>query len=149
MKYRKAKEEELRVLHECMYLAVRDGSHPRYSEEELRAWCPDEYSLSEWAASFSGHDVIVAEDDGGIVGFVDGDGKHYVDRLYVIPLYQGLGVGKKLLGEIERKLSLPYEADVSYTAAEFFKKEGYEEIGAEEVVRNGIRIGRLKMAKKG
>ena len=71
------------------------------SRREAMPWLPVLHSREEAIAYFGGHvlvheEVLVAEVNELVVGFIALEGDH-VDHLYIVPSFQGLGIGDKLL----------------------------------------------------
>ena len=71
------------------------------SRREAMPWLPVLHSREEAIIYFVGHvlvheEVLVAEVNEQVVGFIALEGDH-VDHLYIAPLFQGRGIGDKLL----------------------------------------------------
>ena len=82
----------LRLFRSSVYsLCAKD-----YSPRQLEAWasCADK---ARWQAQFSARHTTVATADGIIVGFCDCENNGHIDRLYVLPGYEGKGIGKALV----------------------------------------------------
>src|SRR5215472_15779831 len=79
--------------------AIADVHHD--SRREAMPWLPVLHSREEAIIYFVGHvlvheEVLVAEVNEQVVGFIALEGDH-VDHLYIAPLFQGRGIGDKLL----------------------------------------------------
>jgi ribosomal protein S18 acetylase RimI-like enzyme len=71
-------------------------------------------------------DVVVAEADGAIVGFVATSGR-LVEHLYVVPAHHRRGVGSALLDEVKRRIPSGFELWVfqqNEPARRFYEKHG-------------------------
>lgn len=78
----------------------------------------------------NGFEEYYAYEDNEVLGVISINKKGYIKFLFVDPKYQGLGIGKKLLGFIEElaiKNNLSYiYLDSSIKNACFYQKLGYE-----------------------
>ena len=118
-----------------------------------KAYCSESLGRSIEAGTFLVADV------GGVAGYVDVeyDGTQMnLHRLYVLPEYQRLGLGRKLLiAAVERTRSgiAPAGRDLSFSvplvahverdnpqARAFYKKAGFVEDGEETVVIGGVSL---------
>lgn len=117
-------------------------------EAAVRDWYGDERVRAEVASDDS--PVIVAEEDGEVVGFTHGvvsqtEGVGTVLRLYVDPDRRREGIGGALLSTIEERLaadSIRLQATVlaaNEAGRRFYEESGYEEVGEAETVIGGER----------
>ena len=86
--------------------------------------------------------LLVAQTEGQIIGFggIDLNALEQVKWLYLLPQYQGAGVGSKILRQLE---SIGWEAGCDSLrlhsapqAVEFYRRQGYREVGATEHLRH-------------
>lgn len=110
-----------------------------YTDSQISVWAGDEKIMesAEWNESLLANKSIVMTSDNQLVGFADMASSGYLDRLYVHKKYQGLGIARKLVKELERLVdSATYTTHASITARSFFERMGYR-----VVKENDVRIG--------
>lgn len=85
--------------------------------------------MNDWATRIAQQNPFVAIVDGVPVGMAELEDRGFIDYFYVLPEFQGIGVGKALLAVIEdeaRRSSIGrIFADVSVTAEPFFTARGF------------------------
>jgi putative acetyltransferase len=78
--------------------------------------------------------IIVAEQDGAVIGFVTIDGSGYLDQLVVSPAQWGTDVSKALVDEAKRLspggVTLKVNAD-NFRAIRFYERNGFVQDGEE------------------
>ncbi|WP_265570070.1 GNAT family N-acetyltransferase [Sphingomicrobium nitratireducens] len=124
------------ALGELMHDAVRNGkSH--YSEEQRAVWVPEPRKGADWSARLDAQDVVVAEQEGEMVGFMSLGEKSYLDFAYIRPKAQGTGLFRQLLARIVGKAQERGEERIwvhaSLMAHPAFAKHGFEVV-EEQVV---------------
>lgn len=77
--------------------AVRRTAVRDYSEEQVRAWAPDEVDAEEWARRRAAAYTFVACQGERVVGFSDFTDDGLLDMLFVHPDYSGQGVARMLV----------------------------------------------------
>ena len=86
--------------------------------------------------------IVVAEQDGAMVGFVTIDGTGYLDQLVVSPSQWGSPVSKSLVDEAKRLspdgVTLKVNAD-NFRAIRFYERNGFAKTG-EEVNSSGRAV---------
>ena len=86
--------------------------------------------------------IIVAEQDGKMVGFVTIDGAGYLDQLAVSPAHWGSSVSKALVDEAKRLspsgVTLKVNVD-NFRAIRFYERNGFAKTG-EEVNSSGRAV---------
>jgi len=108
-----------------------DGMNDVYSEYVLERFTP--VNLSQLIRE---HYVLVAETDFGIVGYAlvskSPDNKSEIETVYILPKFQGVGVGRALMDAIVSShndgLWLKC-ADYNPKALSFYRNYGFNEIG--------------------
>lgn len=119
-----------------------------YSSSQIRAWlnCADKV---KWEREFESRHTTVAIDNGKIVGFCDCEKNGHIDRLYVMPGYDGKGIGSMLVKDAEDSFSCDISfTEASVTAKPFFEKLGYKTKFMQQVARNGEFLVNFKMEKR-
>lgn len=136
MKIRRAtKEDSLNIASVAIATWVdtygTDGMNGIYSGYILERFSPVNISKL-----ISANFAIVAETDFGIVGYaivsIPKDKKCEIETVYILPRFQGVGVGKALMDKIisshKNKLWLKC-ADYNPQALSFYRKYGFTETG--------------------
>jgi putative acetyltransferase len=97
--------------------------------------------------------VVIAEDDGEMIGFVTIDtGTHYLDQLVVAPEYWGLGTGFTLVDEAKRLSGSGVDLDVNVDNARaiaFYGKCGFVITGDGKNPITGRPIHRMSWQPRG
>lgn len=148
-KYCPGEELELwRLFFETVRLVnIRD-----YSEEQVRAWAPDEINPDLWRSRIQQNDPYVCVCDGVIVGFADLQTSGYIDPLFVHHAWQRKGVGRQLITRIESDASMQgisvLSANVSITAKPLFVAHGFSVVRKQEVKVGDLCLTNFAMAKR-
>lgn len=88
--------------------------------------------------------LIVAEVEGAVIGFggIDIDATEQLKWLYVLPEYQGAGIGARLLNELEQ---LGWSSGLRAIrlhaapgAAEFYQRHGYSRVAGDHSENNRV-----------
>lgn len=86
--------------------------------------------------------IVVAEQDGALTGFVTIDASGYLDQLVVSPAHWGSTLGNALVDEAKRLspagVTLKVNAD-NYRAIRFYQRNGFVQTG-EEVNASGRKV---------
>ena len=130
---------------------VRTVNRKDYSEEQVEAWAPGVPDPEEWHARMKSRNTLVAEEDGGVVGFAELEGDGHLDMLYVREGAVGRGVGRLLYEAIEREargkgLGRIF-TEASITARPFFERQGFRVMREQTVLRRGTRLTNFVMQK--
>ena len=120
-----------------------------YPKEALEAWAPADVDTVKWAeVLLDTYSLIALDDDGVLLGFGNIDTeRNHLDRLYVSSSSVGKGVGKALLGALEKNADGDISVYASDYALPFFQKHGYKLISGNIVCRNGVEIHNNLMKK--
>ena len=132
---------------ELFYNTVHTVNAKDYTKEQLDAWATGQVDLELWDQSLQAHFSLVAMDAGIIVGFGDIDPTGYLDRLFVHPDYQGLGIASALCDRLEAAVEGTVVTHASITAKPFFEKRGYRLVKEQQVERQGISLTNFVMVK--
>ena len=149
-KLRLGKESDFADLADVMFDAVRNGPS-LYSEEQRRAWVPEKRAGEAWSERLSDQQIIVAERQGSIVGFMSVTAEGYLDFAYIRPLAQGTGLFRRLFQEIE---NLARETGISrlwvhasLKAQPAFSAVGFQILKKESIQIRGQSLDRFEMEK--
>lgn len=132
-------------LAELFYSTVHTANAKDYSKEQLDAWAPRSRNLKDWNRDFEKHISFVAIDDQTIVGFGDIEENGYLDRLFVRPDYQRMGIGTAICNKLEGAVQGNVFTHASITAKPFFEKRGYKVIKRQTVKRRGVLLTNFVM----
>ncbi len=148
MRLRPYRPSDCQALAALFYDTVHGVNRRDYTPEQLEAWADGRVDLAGWNASLLAHLTLVAEEDGGIVGFADMDDGGYLDRLYVHRARQGEGIATALCDALEDKVAAgEYTTHASITARYFFEQRGYHMIRGQQVERHGVSLLNYIMKK--
>ena len=111
----------------------------------MDAWAPRSRNLKDWNRGFEKHISFVAIDDRTIVGFGDIEENGYLDRLFVRPDYQRMGIGTAICNKLEGAVQGNVFTHASITAKPFFEKRGYKVIKGQTVKRRGVLLTNFVM----
>ncbi|WP_314064561.1 GNAT family N-acetyltransferase [uncultured Vagococcus sp.] len=149
MKIRNYREEDCQATYQLFYETVQRINRHDYPPAQLAVWAKPEMG-PDWHRSLAQHYSLVAEINQTIVGFGDID-QGYLDRLYVHHAYQGQGIAKALVENLEQHASQEHRqvtVAASITAKPFFLKRGYQVVREQQVERQGQCLTNYLMAKQ-
>ena len=122
----------------CKTLAIsnRTDYPPEFIEENIRSHSPEVIAARAEEAHFyvatDGETIIGC---GGITGYWGSTEESYLTSIFVLPDYQGKGVGRKIVETLEAdeyfRRAWRTEVGSSLTAVSFYRRMGYE-------LKNGI-----------
>ena len=127
-------------------IAIKD-----YTEDQVKAWAPDDADRERWASRRASRPTWVAEIDGVLAGFTDLEPDGHVDMMFVHPDHQGRGVAGALLRQVEAeaaRLGLDrLFTEASITARPFFERKGFRVIAPQTVSVRGQDMTHYRMEK--
>lgn len=124
-------EETARMIHSALRETnIRDYS-PEYIEEQVRAMGPETMiSRARWMHFYvacCGKQIVGC---GGIGPYWDSETESSLFTIFVLPEFQGRGIGRKIIETLERDeyflRARRIEIPASITACEFYRKLGYD-----------------------
>jgi putative acetyltransferase len=154
---RRLRPDETRTFLEVHHTAVRVTAATDYSSEVVEAWAPlpiTEDAVQSVLASAAAEIRVAAVSREKIVGIgVVVPNRCELRACYVSPDTARSGVGKAIVGELERIAradGAPFlELDSSLTAEAFYLKLGYRVLGrGGHVLASGHRMACVKMRKE-
>ena len=130
----------------CTTLAIsnRKDYSPAFIKENIRHHSPEEIAARAEDAHFyvavDGKRIIGC---GGITGYWGSTKESYLTSIFVLPDYQGKGVGRKIVETLEAdeyfRRAWRTEVGSSLTAVHFYEKMGYAyKNGATDTDENGV-----------
>ncbi len=145
-----ARENDYEALADVMYDAVRNGDSP-YDERQRAAWMPVRRSGRDWTDRLSTQNILLAESDGDILGFMSLAANGYIDFAYIRPEAQGKGLFRQLLEQIVEKARSAGDrvlwVHASLSAEPAFSAFGFRVRKREEVMMGAERLERFEMEK--
>ena len=134
-----------------MFEAVRCGQS-QYNERQRAAWAPSPRSGAQWNDRLRVQDVILAEEDGEILGFMSLSADAYIDFAYIRPKAQQSGLFRQMFEPIERRAEANgfsrLWVHASLTAEPAFSAMGFSIRQAETVELGGEHFQRFEMEKR-
>lgn len=97
---RDAVKDDFDRLGDVMFDAIRNGP-THYSKAQSEAWAPERREGPAWAERLSGKQIILAEQEDQILGFMTIEDGGYIDLAFIRPAAQGTGLFRKLFERIE------------------------------------------------
>ncbi|MEG7574855.1 GNAT family N-acetyltransferase, partial [Vibrio cholerae] len=112
------------------YHTVRNVNLRDYSQAQVEAWAPDDFSSEIWQRKMNLLSPFVAEIDGKIVGYSDLQENGLIDHFFCHHEHQGRGVGRQLMEHVLRMGKLQgitrFYSEVSITARPFYERFGFK-----------------------
>lgn len=102
MRFRWAGPDDHSALGEVMFNAVRTGPSP-YTQAQRSAWMPAPRAGPDWDARLAAQDIVIAEEDGTILGFMSLASAGYIDFAYIRPEARGSGLFRALYDHILKR----------------------------------------------
>ena len=151
MEIRRFAEGDEEALWRIYYATTRESNARDYHPKLIERWAPKDKDTDEWGERIREKRPFVAEVEGEPVGFAELEESGYIDYFYVLPKYQGRGVGKELMSRVESeagRLGLPkIYANVSVTAKPFFLSRGFAVTESRDNVILGLPAPNFAMEK--
>ena len=140
------------ALHQLFFETIRSVNRQDYTEEQVRAWAPDDYDDVRWAARIRNLNPFICEIDGEIAGYADLQPSGLIDHFFVSRHFQRQGVGTALFERIEEEAELleleELHSNVSITARPFFERFGFEVVERQRLTINDVALDNFRMARR-
>lgn len=147
---RRGHPDDLRDLIDVFWRGVHEGAAPRYTRAQRRAWLPYRPDPDVWATRLAGQDVFQAEEDGTRTGFLTLTPEGYLDFAYVLPEVRGTGTADALLALLMNHAQVRglrrLTTRASDMARPFFLRHGWDIIGPDPQIRDGLTLSSTRMA---
>ena len=152
MKLRRFRQSDTEQIAQLFHDTIRSVNLGDYTEEQVKAWAPDDIHFRDWEAKCSSKYTLVADSQGVIAGFAELEDDGHIDCFYCHKDFQGKGVGRFLFDGIEkearkRKLTRLF-LEASITAKSFFEKMGFLLIREQTVNVREVDLTNFHMEKK-
>ncbi|EOX4200556.1 GNAT family N-acetyltransferase [Vibrio cholerae] len=148
---RKYQESDAHDLWAIFYHTVRNVNLRDYSQAQVEAWAPDDFSSEIWQRKMNYLSPFVAEIGGKIVGYSDLQENGLIDHFFCHHEHQGQGVGRQLmehvLGMGELQGITRFYSEVSITARPFYERFGFKVIQEQIIEVRGQKLCNFVMEK--
>jgi putative acetyltransferase len=152
MRIRRVKQGDAPQVARLYYETVHAANARAYSPAQIRAWAPRVYPDGFWLRRFHRYKVLVAEDEGAVVGFAELRRDGAIDCFYVHHAHQHRGVGTALMDRMEREArargNCRLRADVSLSAERFFRRMGFAVLRRQVKVQRNCAFKQAVMEKR-
>ena len=131
-----------------MFDAIWTGDSP-YDEQQRHAWLPVARSGPEWEERLASQNIILAEAQGRVVGFMSLAAGGYIDFAYIRPAAQDSGLFRRLFQRIEERARARGDhllwVHASLSAQPAFAAMGFTVRHGEVVELGGEHLQRFEM----
>lgn len=145
-----ATEADYDQLGEVMYDAVRHG-RSLYDERQRAAWTPAPRRGPAWNDRLRPQDIVLAEANGRIAGFMSLAANGYIDFAYIRPSAQGAGLFRALFRRLEDRARARGEnrlwVHASLNAEPAFTALGFRIVKPECVALGAVEFDRYLMER--
>lgn len=135
--------------------AITELAASAYTPAERTAWAPDDDAVAEFRSAIDSDSfqVLVAEDDGRIVGYgALNAADATVDALFVRPFWTRSGIATRLLAQLETSATFAgcetLSATVSLNAVSFYEAAGYSPSEHRSRTIDGVEVEFVHMRKQ-
>ena len=122
-----------------------------YDDTQRQAWAPTAMNMPAWKTRLASLELLIAEHDRVIVGFIGFSLDGHIDLLYCAPDAARQGVASALYAAAEQRLRAAGVAElyseVSLVAQAFFARQGFSVQQAQTVTRGAVILPRMLMRK--
>ncbi|NMG09559.1 GNAT family N-acetyltransferase [Brasilonema sp. UFV-L1] len=151
MEIRLFRTQDTEQIAQLFHETVREINIRDYSNNQVKAWAPDDIYFRNWSEVCLKRFTYVADDKGIIVGFGELESNGHIDCFYCHKNYQRRGVGSQIYQAIEAKaLELGLDClftEASITAKPFFQNMGFSVVKEQQVTRRGETFTNYAMEK--
>lgn len=152
LQIRDFREEDAAALARLFFDTVRSVNLGDYSQAQVAAWAPGVPDAAAWRRRMAARHTLVAEDETGLLGFIELEEHGHVDMLYCRADRVHQGVGSALYAAAEaraRRLGLTrLFTSASLTARPFFERHGFRVLYPRTVERMGVQLTQFAMEKE-
>lgn len=151
MLIRRFKRTDTEQIATLFHETIREINREHYSDDQVKAWAPDDIHFKDWETYCLSKHTLVADDNGLIAGFAQLDDNGYIDCFYCHKDYQRLGIGSRLFEAVSEKAKelklkeLTVESSISARA--FFEGKGFSVVTPQKVFRRGQVLENFLMKK--
>ena len=151
MHLRPYQPEDLDALLALFQASVQQLAASHYDPAQRRAWAPQVPDRQAWHMRLDGLQVLLAERDGQLAGFIGYDHRGHIDLLFSHPEHARQGVAQRLYQAAEAELRAAgvslLHTEASLLAQPFFARQGFVVVEQQEVQRGDVSLPRALMHK--
>jgi putative acetyltransferase len=140
------------LLADIFRASIQELTGDDYTPEQQEAWAASADDLTAFAERLGSRLTLIATLGGSPVGFAALEGADNIDMLYVHPAVAGQGIGKMLLGALEKLAASRGAAKLvvqaSDSASGFFQHSGFTAQTRNTVLRGEEWLANTTMEKK-
>lgn len=122
-----------------------------YDAAQRQAWAPAAADMPAWQTRLASLELLIAEDDQVIAGFIGFSLDSHIDLLYCAPSHARQGVASALYAAAEQQLraagARELFTEASLVAQAFFARQGFSVQQAQTVTRGAVILPRMLMRK--
>jgi len=122
-----------------------------YNGEQRLAWAPPHADMTFWQQHLAGLEVLLAEREQSLLGFIGYAADGHIDLLFCAPQAAREGVASALYTTAEKRLRALGQTrlytEASLLAKPFFLNRGFAVIEQEDVQRGDVSLRRYHMQK--
>jgi len=152
MEIRKYEKGDAAALWQIYFGAIRYVCCRDYTEVQVKAWAPDDFSQQKWITCLEDINPNVALVDDEIAGYADLQEDGLIDHFFVGHRFQRQGVGNALMNTIlsdARSRQLPkLHSYVSETAKDFYCNYGFSVVKPNIQTIRGVELGNYLMEQR-
>lgn len=143
--------EDTEQIAQLFHDTVRSINIQDYTNNQVRAWAPDDLYFRNWGEICADRFTYIAESLGVIVGFGELEANGHIDCFYCHQDYQRQGVGRLIYQAIEQQAIVvnldQLYTEASITARPFFQQMGFRSIQVQQVSCRGELFTNYLMEK--
>ena len=122
-----------------------------YDAAQRQAWAPAAADMPAWQTRLASLELVIAENDLVIAGFIGFSLDGHIDLLYCAPSHARQGVASALYAAAEQRLQAAGVCELfteaSLVAQAFFAHQGFSVQQAQTVTRGAVILPRMLMRK--
>ena len=143
--------QDLPALVALFQASVSQLTAQHYDAAQRQAWAPATADMPAWQTRLASLELLIAEDDPAIAGFIGFSLDGHIDLLYCAPAYARQGVASALYAAAEQRLRAAgvreLFTEASLVAQAFFAGQGFSVQQAQTVTRGAVNLPRMLMRK--
>ncbi|MFM2599688.1 GNAT family N-acetyltransferase [Vibrio fortis] len=148
---REYQPEDATHLWDLFFNTVRNVNIRHYSQAQVEAWAPSEFSMEVWKNKMDKIRPFVVELEGVVVGYTDLQESGLIDHFFCHHEYQGRGVGRQLMSHVlnlakQQGLKRVF-SEVSITARPFYEHFGFSVVNEQTIEVRGQTMNNFVMEK--
>lgn len=148
---REYQPEDATHLWDLFFNTVRNVNIQHYSQAQVEAWAPSDFSMEVWQNKMDKIRPFVVELEGVVVGYTDLQESGLIDHFFCHHEYQGQGVGRQLMSHVldlaKQKGLKRVFSEVSITARPFYEHFGFSVVNEQTIEVRGQTMNNFVMEK--